>query len=204
MPTRPVKREPAPPKQLLTQSAYARSCGLSRQIVVRQIGRGLIPTHRRGKRQMIDPVEADTFRKQNLDPGNGGKRTGGHDTLRAEFSAPASVEGDGADRGFWAARTRKEVAHARRAELEVLVKESELVPLVKINAWIAGMVLRARNIFLRLGPELRDRLSQTTDPVLCEELIDKEVRRGLGEMAEYQVGPAPSPVPAPAGAQAGA
>lgn len=65
-------------------------------------------------------------------------------------------------------------------------KRGELVAVGEINAFVAGMIIRARDIFLRIGPEQRDRLAQESDPTKCEEMVMAEVRRGLRELAEYR------------------
>jgi len=77
------------------------------------------------------------------------------------------------------------VAIADLRELEVAQKRGELLPASEVNAFISGMIIRARDILLRIAPELRDRLATCSDAVECERLIDDEVRRALRELAEY-------------------
>jgi len=55
-----------------------------------------------------------------------------------------------------------------------------------LNAWAAGMIIRARDILLRIGPELRDRLAQETAPVKCDEMVTAEIARALSELSEYK------------------
>jgi len=92
-----------------------------------------------------------------------------------------------AQESFFEAQARKERALASLRELELTVKCGELVPLAEVNAWVASMLIRARDILLRIGPELADRLSKEADPVTVKALIDGEVRRALNELATVKV-----------------
>ncbi|MEP6962558.1 MAG: hypothetical protein ABI995_10790 [Acidobacteriota bacterium] len=72
-----------------------------------------------------------------------------------------------------------------RDRLDLAKRKGELVEKDAVNAYIAGMILKARDIMLQIGPELRDKLSKVSDPVKCEELVMVEIRRGLQEIAKY-------------------
>lgn len=74
----------------------------------------------------------------------------------------------------------------RKQRFENSVREGNLVPVGEINAWVAGMIIRAREILTRIGPELKDRLAQETNPHQCERLVMGEVNRALGELAEFK------------------
>jgi hypothetical protein len=87
---------------------------------------------------------------------------------------------------FIDAQTRKERALADLRELELAVKSGDLAPVAEVNAWVAGQILRARDILVRIAPELRDRLAQETNPNRVQELIDAEVNRALTALAEYR------------------
>jgi len=52
---------------LLTQAAYARRHGISRQAINRYVRDGVIPTH--GPRKRIDPAEADRYWVPRIDAG---------------------------------------------------------------------------------------------------------------------------------------
>ena len=85
------------------------------------------------------------------------------------------------------AQRRKETALADKAELDVLQRRGELVPLATANAWFAGAVVKARDILLRIGPELRDRLAVETDPIRVEAMVVEEVVRALSMLKELEV-----------------
>lgn len=79
----------------------------------------------------------------------------------------------------------EKVTKARVANQERL---HQLVPLTPVNAWAAGMILRAKEVLSRIAPKLRDRIAQVTDPVECEELIRTEIDQVLRELSEYRPG----------------
>lgn len=87
---------------------------------------------------------------------------------------------------FYEAQRRKEVAQASLREVELAQKRGELVPISDVNVWVAGMILRSRDILLRIAPELRDSLALQSDPIKCQELIDAEIHRALSALAEFQ------------------
>ncbi len=74
----------------------------------------------------------------------------------------------------------------RKQQFENAVREGNLAPIGEVNAWVAGMIIRAREILTRIGPELKDRLAQTVDPHECERLVAAETNRALNELAEFR------------------
>ncbi len=98
-----------------------------------------------------------------------------------ELAAPASTE------SLADASRRKEIALANLNEVKLAVQRGELVDLAEINAFVAGMIIRAREILMRMPGEMRDRLARETDAVKVGEMLDKEIRRALGQLAEYKV-----------------
>jgi hypothetical protein len=87
---------------------------------------------------------------------------------------------------YSAAQCRKERAIADLRELELSIKRGDLVNIGEMNAWVSGMILRAREILTRIGPELRDRLAKETDPNHIQELIDAEVARALVQLSQFR------------------
>jgi hypothetical protein len=63
---------------------------------------------------------------------------------------------DGQNRTFAEAQRRREWLRVERDRLELLGKRSEVVPIAEINAFVAGMIIRAREILVRIAPELKD------------------------------------------------
>jgi hypothetical protein len=88
---------------------------------------------------------------------------------------------------FYEARERKEIALANEKELMVMMRRGDVAPIVQVNAWFSGCIIKARDILLRMGPELRDRLAAEVDPVECEKLILAEIERALEAMRLFPV-----------------
>jgi hypothetical protein len=102
-------------------------------------------------------------------------------------TVPVAVHRSGSsERNFNDAKTKREYVRLEREALELKRLKGELAPIGEINAWVAGMVIRAREILLRIGPELKDRLAQQGNPHECERLVSDEVRRALNELAEFK------------------
>ena len=93
----------------------------------------------------------------------------------------------GANESLAQSQARKEKAIADRREIEVEKMRGELAPIGEINAWISGMITKARDVLLRMPGELRDRLAQETDAVKVDQLLSAEINRALGELAEFRV-----------------
>jgi hypothetical protein len=89
-----------------------------------------------------------------------------------------STHGD--DESYNEALRREKIAAANIREIQEQKERGELVPIVHVNAWFAGVVVKAREMGLRIGPELADRLALTTEPGKCAEMVSVEVRRMLG------------------------
>ena len=89
-----------------------------------------------------------------------------------------SAHGD--DESYNEALRREKIAAANIREIQEEKQRGELVPIVHVNAWFAGVVVKVREMGLRIGPELADRLALTTEPGKCAEMVSVEVRRMLG------------------------
>jgi hypothetical protein len=88
--------------------------------------------------------------------------------------------------GLIKAKADREYFEAKRAEMRFRAEAGELVPLNEVNQYVSGMIMRAKDIFMRMPRELRDRLAQEVDPIKCQRMLEKEVTRGLSTLAEYQ------------------
>jgi len=64
--------------------------------------------------------------------------------------------------------------------------KGELAPIGEINAFVAGMIVKARDTLLRMPADLKDRIAQQTNPHECEALMMAEVHRALHELAEFR------------------
>lgn len=110
------------------------------------------------------------------------------DAITGLIATPITEEAepDSGDRTLAEAQRQREWVRVEKDKLALERERAQLAPIGEINAWVAGMVIRAREILLRIAPELKDRLAQQTNPHECEKLVDFEVRRALNELAEFK------------------
>ena len=90
------------------------------------------------------------------------------------------------DGSYLHAKTQREYVAVEREGLELALRKGEMAPLGEINAHVAGMVIRARDILIRMPAYLRDRLAQEKNPDVCAELITAEIERALAELSEFR------------------
>jgi hypothetical protein len=77
------------------------------------------------------------------------------------------------------ARRRKEIALANERELLVAQRAGALVTVATVNQWFAGSILKARDMLLRIGGELAEKLAAEETPANCKAIVDGEVSRAL-------------------------
>lgn len=107
---------------------------------------------------------------------DGGAGGNGH---QAVDPAPGVVE------SMYQAQLRKERALADQQEIKARQMAGELVDRDEISRWVSDMIVRTRDTFLRIGPELGDRLAVTSDPLECRRLVTDKVMEGLEAMREW-------------------
>jgi hypothetical protein len=64
----------------------------------------------------------------------------------------------------------------------------ELVNVAEVNAFVSGMIVRARDIFVRMPVELCDRLASESSPIRIRELIEAEITRALLQLSQFKGG----------------
>ena len=84
------------------------------------------------------------------------------------------------------AQLKKLQAQASIEQSKAKLMDGSLVSIPDINAYMAGCIVKARDTLLRIGPELRDRIAQESDPIKCDGMITAEIVRGLREISEYR------------------
>ncbi len=84
------------------------------------------------------------------------------------------------------AARRKEIAVADKHELDLKQRQGALASVAEVNAFVAGMIIFARDILLRIPGELRDRLAKESEPAKCEALVQTEIDRSLDGLAEFK------------------
>ncbi|HEY4088862.1 MAG TPA: hypothetical protein VGM43_23185 [Bryobacteraceae bacterium] len=94
-----------------------------------------------------------------------------------------SVEGD---LSLAEASRRLEWAKAREKELKVEEQKGKLVDTALINNWVAGMIITARDELARIGPELRERLANELDPIVCEKMVTDRISQVLQKLRQFE------------------
>lgn len=83
------------------------------------------------------------------------------------------------------ATLRKEIALADQREMENEVRRGDLVLRNHMANWLGTGIVMARDWLRRIPQELRDVIALETDPVRCEELMQKAVDEVLGRVSDY-------------------
>jgi hypothetical protein len=157
----------------LSQRAYAKSRGLSRTAVLKQIALGIIAVAPDGK---IDAQAADRSRRDNLDPSRGGKRL---DDVELRDDEP------GHDRpGFTRSRAIREAYAAENARLDYEHKTCALTPTKDVGAAQAEMARIIREHLTAFSKRVAQRLARISDEREAYELLDAEAHALLARIGE--------------------
>jgi hypothetical protein len=84
-----------------------------------------------------------------------------------------------------AAEIRYKKAQAAMLELQLEQERGELVRYADVEAWESTNIIRARDIILRIAPEMADRLAAESDPILVREMLEAEHNRALAELKRF-------------------
>jgi hypothetical protein len=177
---------PCDPRSFL---GLANALNVSRQRFVKMIEEGKVPPRPEGKTWNVEeylatcrhligentrPALSRAARKQQKNP----VYLDGPDT-RGELIAPAV--------GTLAEATRLlEWEKYREKRIKVDQEEGKLVEISAVNAFVAGMIIRARDELTRIGPEIRERLAQENDPIKCESMVSDRIFQVLEKLTEYR------------------
>jgi hypothetical protein len=74
----------------------------------------------------------------------------------------------------------------REKRLKVDREESRLVPIAEVNAFVAGMIIKARDELVRIGQEEASALAQEMDPMKCEAIVSGRIFSVLEKLTEYR------------------
>lgn len=167
----PVTR---PSKKRLSLRATAKQLGITHPALIKAVRDGRVAQGKDGR------FDADQARKQLAANSHPKKRS-----KQATTAGEREPEPDDKDSIAEAARLL-EWEKLRKARIANEERLNLLVPLAPVNAWVAGMILRAKEVLFRIPKKLRDRIAQTTDPVACEQMLLDEVNKAVSELAEYK------------------
>lgn len=74
----------------------------------------------------------------------------------------------------------------RALTLKSDLAEGRLVELVAVNAFVAGMIMKARDELVRIGAEIADALARESDPAKCRAALDDRIFQTLANLKEYR------------------
>jgi phage terminase Nu1 subunit (DNA packaging protein) len=144
-------------RELVSQAEFARRRGVSRQAVARMVAEGRIPLHRRGRRKVIDPAEADA----------------------ALEASRYRVDYDDGDCNLARARMKRAGTEARRAELRL---KQELGQVLETTDVMQAMQVASREML-----QVINRLPDAAPELAALGQGDAAaMRRGLSDMARKQ------------------
>lgn len=182
----------------LTQAAYARRRGVSREAVRRAVQAGRIPTLKSGR---INAKKADEALLANTDPARAA-RAG----LRARRPARASAAAEGGQPKYAESRARREHYLANLAQLEFEEKQQQLLPADAVRQSAFNAARRVREQLLAVPDRLARAVTGMTDQAAVRQLILVEHRRVCEELGaplpdEPEAPPADAPEPLPGAAE---
>lgn len=154
----------------LTQAAYARHVGVSRQAVTRAIKDGRIKLSRDGK---VDPATADADWLGNTRPDSKVSAQYGPHPVAALAKLPA----------FSQSKAAKAAYDARKAKLEAEQLAGLLVAKTDVASAWSRTIGNARQILLAIPDELSDILAYEADPIKIREKIRDRIDLALSELA---------------------
>jgi hypothetical protein len=170
--------------QLMTPAEYARSRGLHKSTISRQVHAKIIPTVK-GK---IDPAAADAARERSLDPAKRRKPVKSPSGKPAATEATSAPEQPLAAKGpetFIDARARKESALADLRQQDAAQRRGDLLDRKEVQQAWAEIVLSMRGTLLLMPARLAYKLVGL-DAAAIQEIIRKEVYSALTEMSEWE------------------
>jgi hypothetical protein len=138
------------------------------------------------RKQLAENTNALKRRAKKKKPAVKPSASGNQEPLSAVTTPVTEIDEESGDRTLAEAQRQREWIRVQKDELDLARKRAELAPIGEINAWVAGMIIRAREILLRIAPELKDRLAQQPNPHECEKLVASEIGRALNELAEFK------------------
>lgn len=171
--------EQSNPGQLMTQAAYARSRGVSKQAVNKLVKRKIIPVF--GERGLVDPAIADLKIGQNLHPGRSKmvENTAGRPSQNG-FSSPSGSSGSGSSgSNLLEARAMRETYEGLQSKLDY---EKSIGLVVNREATERGIYEAARALrdaVLNVPRRCCADLVASGDPAKAEQLLSAELKRAF-------------------------
>jgi hypothetical protein len=171
----------------------AEALGISHPALIKATKTGRVSREKDGtydvakvRRQLAENTNAlkrRTSKKKAVESGN---QPFGSVTSPIAIAVTEIDDSESGDRTLAEAQRQREWIRVQKDELELARRRGELAPIGEINAFVAGMIIHARDILMRIPSELKDRLAQQGNPHECEKLVVGEITRALNELAEFK------------------
>ena len=165
----------------------ARECGISHVALLKAESEDRVPKRVDG---LFDVAACKRALSENSSPKK--SRAGRSQQKRPRPDPTESCEDDGEEdtaprSGTLAAVTlqlEKEKLRALRQKTDR--EEGSLVEVTPINAFVAGMIIKARDELVRIGAELADQLARESDPAKCRAFVDDRISQALENLKAYK------------------
>lgn len=168
----------------MTVREIAKALGVSHVAVIKAFQTGRIPRETDGSYNL---EKVKLAWEANTNPSQSRRaRTQQRTTSETPPGTTDAVAGEIPEGSIAEANRRKEWLTVQDKQLTLERKRGEIASVAEVNAFVSGMIIRAKDIMLRIGPELRDKLANETSAARIEALINAEVNRALREMQEYR------------------
>lgn len=185
--------------QKLTESALARTLGVSRQAVNELVRRGILPKDKDG---LIDFELAKLALMNKVRP-SGKSTTSLQDpeTPSAPAATPSAVTASELDdsleiTSYHVAKTLNEAAMAQINRLKLAEMRGELIRVTAVKATLGTVFATTRDALLQIPARLAPTLAADTDPASVMNALHAEIHQALHHLANAPASigePAPSP-----------
>jgi hypothetical protein len=108
--------------------------------------------------------------------------------VRVRAASAESEPSDSAPEGKSLAEASRKLEweKVRALQQKTDAEAGKLADVARVNAFVAGMIMKARDELTRIGSESADVLARETDPAKCRSIIDDRIFQVLENLKEYQ------------------
>lgn len=164
--------------KLLSQSAYSRHRGVTRQAVNKWVKQGLIPVDPATNK--IDPALADAALEENLDTSK--QRDSKPGPAKARAPKGADEHEARPESNLTLARTQREIINAKKARLELDQLQGTVVRRQDVADSVFEIIRLFRDQLKGAPAKLAPRLALASTEQECAEILEQELGRTQQEM----------------------
>ena len=159
----------------------AKSLGVSHVAIIKAEREGRIPKRVNG---LFDVELCRVAIIQNSAPKK--QRAGRSQQGGSVSTVPSGTGGESENESIAEAARQLEWEKVRALKQKTDKDEGHLVEVVAVNAFVAGMIIKARDELTRVGAELADRLGRESSPPQCMARVDDRISQALPALHEYR------------------